>query len=317
MKIAFVGKGGSGKSTVATLFAKYLAAQKKQVLAIDADINQHFGTLLGFSLDEIKALPSLGHEIAKVRMYVQGDNKRIMSPSHLRMTTPPANGSRVIHPNAQDPFLSRYITNKDGVHFATTGEFEASDVGMICYHGKTMSTEIVFNHLADANDEYVLVDMTAGADTFSTGIFLKFDMLALVVEPTAQSLSVFTQFKEYTKEYTINVKVVGNKIEDAVDEDFIKNYVGDAYLGCLPYSKEIRNLEKNKLLAENFITDITPVMETIKINLDNASKNWNKFYDDLVTLHKKHAESWLNNAFQTNFEDQIDPTFNPEKFYQR
>lgn len=317
MKIAFVGKGGSGKSTVATLFAKYLAGKNQHVLAIDADINQHFGTLLGFSLEEIKALPSLGHEIAKVRTYVLGNNTRVKSLSHLRMTTPPANGSQVIYPTIQDPFLSRYIIHKDGIHFATTGEFETSDVGMICYHGKTMSTEIVFNHLADAQNEYIVVDMTAGADTFSTGIFLKFDMLVLVVEPTAQSLSVFTQFKEYTKDYTINLKIIGNKIEDSTDEDFIKNAVGDVYLGSLPYTKEIRNLEKNKELTDDFIQQINPIMNTIKKRLDEVQKNWNIFYNDLITLHKKHAESWLNNSFQTNFEDQIDPDFDPETFYTR
>jgi CO dehydrogenase nickel-insertion accessory protein CooC1 len=33
-----------------------------------------------------------------------------------------------------------------------------------------MATEIVFNHMADAKNEYVVVDMTAGADAFSTDI---------------------------------------------------------------------------------------------------------------------------------------------------
>lgn len=317
MKIAFVGKGGSGKSTAATLCSHYLARHNAYVLAIDADINQHFGTLLGVTLDEMKALPSLGHEIAHVRSYVQGTNMRIKSPSHFRMTTPPATGSMAVRPRHDDPLLSRYIVKKNGVNFATTGEFEMSDVGMICYHGKTMATEIVLNHLADATDEYVIVDMTAGADAFSTGIFLKFDMIILVVEPTAQSLSVYNQYKEHGKEYSLNINVVGNKIENQDDENFIKNYVGEAYLGSLPYTKEIRNLEKGLGVSPALMEEISPVMETLKRKLDATPKNWNKFYTDLVTLHKKHSASWLNSSFQTNFEDQIDEQFDPEVFFAR
>ena len=49
MKVAFVGKGGSGKTTVAALFARHLVRGRAPVLAIDADINQHLAGALGMS----------------------------------------------------------------------------------------------------------------------------------------------------------------------------------------------------------------------------------------------------------------------------
>ena len=49
MKIAFAGKGGSGKTTLSSLFVRYLAAQGLPVVAIDADINQHLAEALGAS----------------------------------------------------------------------------------------------------------------------------------------------------------------------------------------------------------------------------------------------------------------------------
>ncbi|HCU50197.1 MAG TPA: ATP-binding protein, partial [Micromonosporaceae bacterium] len=52
MKMAFVGKGGSGKTTLAALMARHLAGTTKNLLAIDADINQHLAAALGFSEDE-------------------------------------------------------------------------------------------------------------------------------------------------------------------------------------------------------------------------------------------------------------------------
>ena len=39
MRVAFLGKGGSGKSTMATAFVQELRSRGMQVLAIDADHN--------------------------------------------------------------------------------------------------------------------------------------------------------------------------------------------------------------------------------------------------------------------------------------
>ena len=47
MRIAFVGKGGSGKTTTAAAFGRYLAARGRPVVAVNADINQHLAVALG------------------------------------------------------------------------------------------------------------------------------------------------------------------------------------------------------------------------------------------------------------------------------
>lgn len=59
MKIAFVGKGGSGKSTCAALFIHHLLRKKLAVIAVDADINTHLANLLGLKNSGIYNIPAV------------------------------------------------------------------------------------------------------------------------------------------------------------------------------------------------------------------------------------------------------------------
>jgi CO dehydrogenase maturation factor len=56
MKIAVVGKGGAGKTTVAGTLARSLARQGYSVLAVDADVNPMLGISLGVGPDRTEAL---------------------------------------------------------------------------------------------------------------------------------------------------------------------------------------------------------------------------------------------------------------------
>jgi CO dehydrogenase maturation factor len=51
----------------------------------------------------------------------------------------------------------------------------------------------MLNHLVDGPGEYVVVDMTAGADSFASGLFTRFDATFLVCEPTLRSVGVYRQ----------------------------------------------------------------------------------------------------------------------------
>ena len=56
MKIAVVGKGGVGKTTVAGTLARALARQGRAVLAVDADVNPMLGISLGVGPEETDRL---------------------------------------------------------------------------------------------------------------------------------------------------------------------------------------------------------------------------------------------------------------------
>lgn len=90
MKVALVGKGGSGNTTLASLFARYLVESGHPVLAVDADINQHLAVALGADERQARAIPPLGEHLAAIKDYLRGDNPRIASAEVMMKTTPPA-----------------------------------------------------------------------------------------------------------------------------------------------------------------------------------------------------------------------------------
>ncbi|MGH4025393.1 MAG: ATP-binding protein, partial [Pseudonocardiaceae bacterium] len=159
MRIAFVGKGGSGKTTLSALFTRHLVMLGRPVLAIDADINQHFGQALGLLDEQVAAIPALGAELGWIKDYVRGSNPRIPSADEMIKTTPPGRGSRMLRLDPDDELHRRFARPAAGAHLMITGEFEPEDIGVSCYHSKTGAVELYLIHLVDGTGQYVVVDM--------------------------------------------------------------------------------------------------------------------------------------------------------------
>ena len=310
MKIAFVGKGGSGKTTLASITARYLVERKMPVLAIDADINQHLGQSLGLSEADVSRIPAMGLEMDRIKEYLIGTNANINSVSEMVKTTPPGTGSRLITVTEDNPLYQHFVKEVDSIRLMVVGPFTEEDLGVKCYHSKTGSVEMVLNHLIDKEGEYVLVDMTAGADSFASGLFTRFDVTFLIVEPTVKSVSVYEQYKRYAEQYAVHIRVIGNKIEDASDSAFIRERVGNDLVATFSHSQFIRAMEKGVMhpLSEMELENTEEVNKIIA-EVNSQAKDWDKYYEQAVKFHKKNAESWANAAAGTNVMLQIDPSF--------
>ena len=59
MKVAVVGKGGSGKTTTSAVIARSLARKGHSVIALDCDSNPNLGISLGVGDDETERLVSM------------------------------------------------------------------------------------------------------------------------------------------------------------------------------------------------------------------------------------------------------------------
>ena len=59
MKIAVIGKGGSGKTTIAGTLARCLAAAGREVIALDCDTNPNLGISIGIGIDTTERLAAI------------------------------------------------------------------------------------------------------------------------------------------------------------------------------------------------------------------------------------------------------------------
>lgn len=63
MKIAVVGKGGSGKTTTSAVVARSLSRAGWDVVALDCDTNSNLGISLGIGVDATERLVSLREQL--------------------------------------------------------------------------------------------------------------------------------------------------------------------------------------------------------------------------------------------------------------
>ncbi len=77
MKIAVVGKGGSGKTTTSAVLARTLARSGRSTLALDCDSNPNLGLSLGLDEDVTERLLALRDAVDA------GDEEHASSPDEL------------------------------------------------------------------------------------------------------------------------------------------------------------------------------------------------------------------------------------------
>ena len=312
MRIAFVGKGGSGKTTMAAFFSQFLG---NRVLSVDADINVHLSELLlGRNFPKDKFLSSVGSS-SKIKKYLLGMNT-MENLEEFRKTTPPNFNSNLVYVDPENPLVKEFAVDNENVSVMAVGTYESEGIGVSCYHNNLAILENLLTHLID-RENVVIVDMAAGVDAFASSLHIQFDIIVLVVEPTRKSLEVFRHYEELAKSAGINedIFVVGNKISSKADEDFlVENIPLDKLLGFVSDSDYVKEHDKaggvidfNKLDSGDREI-LTRIFETLNGKVKEPNERLKKIH----ALHEKYvSQPFIKERFG-DLTKQIDPDFKYE-----
>jgi len=312
MRTAFVGKGGSGKSTLTALFVEYLKKQDNQFLAVDADINQHLAELIDADFKDELAV-SKSKNSKKVREYVKGDNSRIEDQSHVVKSTPPGRGSNLVRLDGSNKVLRDLATEYGDNWFMHIGTYEKEGIGASCYHSSLTSFENILSHLKLEEDEWLVSDMVAGTDAFANTLHAQFDLIVLVVEPTPEGIKVYEQYKELSQEAEVfeNVAVIGNKVDCKHDREYLEENIDSEIIGYLPRKSEIKiaRQQHNPLDLELLNSDEKHLFQKIAEMTENRRVEPDERLEKLKEIHRKVSEKQYIKDACGDVKTQIDDEF--------
>ncbi len=264
MKIAFVGKGGSGKSSVSWLAVKTLEDMGSTVLAIDADHNMDLTSNLG--LDPETTI--LMHKTDKAFMEEVGlaEDKqwsRIITEAERKLPT------FTLSPS--DAYTQSISVNVSSTVSLVNVGLGSPDVLFSdkCAHGLSGPLKYYLG-LLDEKDNWVVVDSVAGADMINYGLYSGIDAVIGVVEPHRNSVKVFEQINDICRKTMIPYYAIINKpTKNEFYDSFVKNYQ-NKILGEIPFDTNIMAYDFS------FVEDITKdAMRAILSRVKSLSKRGN------------------------------------------
>lgn len=240
MKIAIVGKGGSGKSTTSWLLSMYLSRMYK-VLAIDADHNMDLASILGFEVKDDTRTFHRAHSDFQHKVGLEQDSKwsRIVLEDRIlpRFTFQPS-----------DEFTQSISYEIDSHISLQVVGLGAEDIlySSRCAHGHSGPLKF-YLPLLDEGENQVIIDGVAGADMLHFGLFCGVDALVGVVEPHINSKKVFEQLRVLAAKLDIPFYGILNKPRDNDLYHQIKQEYKDILLGEIPVDQAIIEYDMESL----------------------------------------------------------------------
>jgi len=229
MKLAITGKGGVGKTTLASLLARLYAAEGNTVIAIDANPDANLALALGLPAEQARRITP----IAEMKDLIEErTGARVGSEAPLFKLNP-----RV------DDIPERFSAKIDGIRLLAMGTVKQGGSGCMCPESALLKNLI--SHLLLRESDVVIMDMDAGVEHLGRGTAQAVDALIIVVEPGRRSIQTAEAIRGLA--WDLGIKrcyVVGSKTSSDADRQFITSSMPDfEVLGFIDYSPKIREAD--------------------------------------------------------------------------
>jgi CO dehydrogenase maturation factor len=311
MRIAIVGKGGSGKTTIGCLFSLYLDNNGKRVGLLDVDVNSHTAEVLGAKSSQILSSP---HAQLEITQFLAGANPRVKAEEFLN-TTPPGDGSGRWALEERN-FITKNFGAKFGTrsYVFTLGSYTGDSVGADCHHTTQHTAENILTHAKLQKNDVLVVDSVAGNDTFANSLYLQ-DILLFVLKPEREGLSVYERYYALAEKAGVaeRVYVLANQVNSGVERAFVEKHIpADKLVGIISSSEKLtaKRLDDEPLSAEDVSYDFADIFSKVLGKLTSLARTSREYHQEIVRLHEQvSAQDWVVGAHRAGLSDQIDPLY--------
>jgi CO dehydrogenase maturation factor len=249
MKIAVAGKGGVGKTFIASTLCRLLASDGYNVLAVDADPNFNLAYSLGVPSDVADRIVPLTENETLIKEKTGVSSEEAYAPVFN------------MAPTVND-IVDRFGVNAPGgVKLLVMGTVKGGGTGCMC--GANAMLRVLVQHLLIQRGEVLVMDMVAGLEHLGRGTARRMDAMLVVVEPRMKSMDTMRRILRLAEEIEIKeVLAVGNKVDKETERRFIEKNMeamGVPVVAYVPYDDTVGEADMKGIPALDYDADAQAV----------------------------------------------------------